>query len=63
MVKVLVLNRTVTQEECPWLDADLPEGTTVWSYTGYDYGVISPNGIAVTAKQRRHHSLKFLGIL
>jgi len=50
MSKVLILTRDVTQNECPWLDADLPKGTTVWSYDGYTYHVVSPAGIAVSAK-------------
>lgn len=50
MSRVLVLVRDVTQEEAPWLDRDLKAGETVWSYSGHTYGVISPQGIAVTAK-------------
>ena len=49
-MKVLVLKRDVTQQECPWLNTDLKVGTTVWSYSGQVYGCISPTGIAVTAK-------------
>ncbi len=51
MSKVLTLTRDVTQMECPWLDRDLPKGTNVWSYHGYDYGVVSSKGVAVTAKE------------
>ena len=50
MSKVLTLKRPVTQAECPWLDTELPAGTTVWSYDGFTYGVVSPSGIAVSAK-------------
>lgn len=50
MPRILVLNRDVTVEECPWLDADLIAGTVVWSYDGYTYGCVRPSGIAVTAK-------------
>ncbi len=50
MSKVLILKRDVPQSECPWLDADLKKGTTVWSYEGYTYGVVTPSGVAVTAK-------------
>jgi len=50
MSKVLTLKRTVTQKECPWLDADLPAGAQVWSYEGCTYGCTSPSGVAVSAK-------------
>ena len=50
MPTVLVTTRLVTQLECPWLDADIPAGTTVWSFDGHDYGCITPYGVAVTAK-------------
>ena len=50
MSKVLRLKRNVTQRECPWLDRDLPAGTPVFTYYGPTYGVVSPNGIAVTVK-------------
>ena len=50
MAKVLGLSRDVSQGECPWLDRDLPKGTQVWSYSGTTYGVVSPRGVAVTAK-------------
>lgn len=45
------LTRTVTREECPWLDADLPEGTTVYNYTGCTYGCISWQGKAVSIEE------------
>lgn len=51
MPKVLITTREVTQRECPWLDANIPPGTPVWSYDGHTYGCITPEGIAVTAKQ------------
>jgi hypothetical protein len=41
------LSRTVTTDECPWLDADIPAGTRVERYAGDTYGCIGPNGIAV----------------
>lgn len=50
MARVLTTTRLVTQQECPWLDADIPVGITVWSYSGATYGVVSPRGVAVTAK-------------
>jgi hypothetical protein len=50
-MKALTLTRTVTQQECPWLDEDLPAGTQVWEYHGCAYGCISPSGIAVVAKK------------
>jgi len=43
------LVRNVTHGECPWLDlTGLPEGTVVYEYSGYTYGCISDNGIAVS---------------
>lgn len=50
MSKVLITTREVTQEECPWLDADIPAGTTLWSYSGHTYGCVSSGGVAVVAK-------------
>lgn len=50
MTTRLTLTRDVTRHECPWLDEDLKKGTPVWSYHGHTYGVVSPRGIAVTAK-------------
>ena len=50
MSKLLVLNRNVTIQECPWLDEDLPKGTVVWSYDDHTYGCVSSKGVAVTAK-------------
>ena len=49
-MKVLILTRRVTQEECPWLDRDYELGETVWSYGGAVYGCIGPTGTAVCAK-------------
>ena len=49
-MKILTLKRLVTQMECPWLDADLPAGTQVWTYHGATYGCVSREGVAVTAK-------------
>jgi hypothetical protein len=50
MSKVLVLNRDVTQQECPWLDRDLKTGEQVWTYEMFTYGCIQPSGVAVTFK-------------
>lgn len=40
------LTRDLTKAECPWLKADLREGTIVHEYTGHTYGCISSKGIA-----------------
>ena len=45
------LIRAVTRQECPWLDADLPEGTEVHKYTGYTYGCISGKGVAISLEE------------
>lgn len=50
MSKVLITTRVITQQECPWLDNDVPAGTVLWSYDGATYGVVSDNGKAVSAK-------------
>ena len=44
----LTLKRTVTKQECPWLDKDLPAGTQVTKYDGPTYGCVSDNGFAAT---------------
>jgi len=44
------LIRDVTKKECPWLDRTFKEGETVYYYSGYTYGCISFNGIAVCEK-------------
>ena len=54
MSKILTLTRAVTQSECPWLDADLPAGTQVWTYEHCTYGVIGAMGVAVTAKMAEY---------
>ena len=38
---VLRTTRLVTKSECPWLDADVPEGTTAIRYFGPTYGCIN----------------------
>lgn len=43
-----ILNREVTTQECFWLKKDLHQGDMVYKYSGYTYGVMSPNGVAVT---------------
>ena len=42
-----IVNRAVMKTECPWLDADVPEGTIVHRYFGFTYGCIG-SGVAVT---------------
>ena len=39
--------REVTRKECHWLREDIPEGTTLYKFTGATYGVIG-DGIAMT---------------
>lgn len=43
-----IINREITQKECPWLEKDLQKGKVVYKYNGYTCGVIGSNGIAVT---------------
>jgi len=42
--------RTITKQECHWLDADIPVGTTVHEFTGCTYGCIG-DGIAVSLEE------------
>jgi hypothetical protein len=44
----LIVTRTVTTDECDWLDRDVIEGELVVAFFGCTYGCISPNGIAVS---------------
>lgn len=48
MPEKLQITRDVTKSECPWLDADVPAGSVVYSYTGATYGCVGPDGLAVT---------------
>lgn len=43
-----VIVRDLTPEDCHWLDGTITKGTLVYHYTGYTYGCISRNGIAVS---------------
>ena len=43
-----VLTRTVTQDECRWLDHAFIEGQTVFLFHGPTYGCIGPYGVAVS---------------
>lgn len=52
----LITTRLVTMEECPWLDDDVEQGTVVHRYSGVTYGVIGPDGVAVTLQP---HKLPF----
>lgn len=46
-----VLTRTVTTNECHWLDKDLKEGLIVFRYEGCTYGCVTPNGVPVTLER------------
>lgn len=49
MSTAVYLTRTVTKEEAPWLDADLPEGTPVLLYRGATHGCVNlSQGLACT---------------
>ena len=43
-----VLKRTVTQQECPWLEKDFQEGEEIYYFPGCTYGCISSEGDAFT---------------
>jgi hypothetical protein len=45
-----MLNRTVSKNEAPWLNSDLPKGKIVYRYAGATYGCIGWNGVAVSDK-------------
>jgi hypothetical protein len=51
MLKKYRVIRDVTYNECSWLDRDFIEGEILYEYTGYTYGCISSNGIALTESQ------------
>ena len=50
------MNRKLTQVEYDWLDRDYELGETLYLYNGglKKYGVISPDGIAVTEIKGEH---------
>jgi len=52
--RTLTTTRVVTQEECPWLDMDLPLGTVVYEFYDCTYGCVSPTGVAVKLKDDPH---------
>lgn len=43
-----IIKRTLTTDECEWLDENIPEGTTIYKYDGPTYGIVSPSGIAIS---------------
>jgi hypothetical protein len=43
---MLKLTRTVTPDECSWLDRTYFKNEVVYKFGGCTYGCISPNGIA-----------------
>jgi hypothetical protein len=47
MKKFLVM-RDIGSTTCPWLDKRIHEGDIVYEYTGFTYGLVSDEGIAVT---------------
>mmetsp|Transcript_23742 Transcript_23742/g.43430 ORF Transcript_23742/g.43430 Transcript_23742/m.43430 type:complete len:253 (+) Transcript_23742:51-809(+) len=44
----LTLARTVTKDECSWLDEELPKGSIVYLFRGHTYGLIGNTGVAVS---------------
>jgi hypothetical protein len=47
-VKLVILDRDVTRDECHWLERDFKAGEQLYIYYGYTYGCISHKGIACT---------------
>ena len=43
-----VMTRTIDTFECPWLDATIIEGETLYPCHKPTYGCIGPNGVAAT---------------
>jgi hypothetical protein len=43
----LIVTRTVTTDECDWLEQDIQKGQIVFVFTGCTYGAIN-SGIAVS---------------
>lgn len=44
----LMLLRTITLEECPWLERPMLQNAIVYRFQGCDYGCVSQKGLAVT---------------
>lgn len=44
----VLITREVSHSECPWLPRPLAEGEILYEYVGYDYGVITPAGVALS---------------
>jgi len=53
--KPLIINRTISRTECPWLLYDLTAGTIVHGYP-YEMGIISLQGMAVSIQIDDHSS-------
>jgi hypothetical protein len=47
------VTRDVYPEECPWLTAPITKGALLWYCQKYDYGCVTPNGVAVTTQEDR----------
>lgn len=41
------ITRNLTQDECPWLDEKIGQGSTMYSFHGCTYGSIG-DGVALT---------------
>eukprot|EP00929_Paragymnodinium_shiwhaense_P068316 TRINITY_DN34330_c0_g1_i1.p1 TRINITY_DN34330_c0_g1~~TRINITY_DN34330_c0_g1_i1.p1 ORF type:complete len:307 (-),score=62.70 TRINITY_DN34330_c0_g1_i1:619-1488(-) len=48
----LAVIRRVSASECPWLSASLPPYSTVYTWSGATYGVLSADGLPVTFRPR-----------
>ena len=48
MTRAMTVTRDVGRDECPWLNATVKAGSTVYPCRQATYGAISAAGIAVT---------------
>ena len=48
MPKKFILTRTVTKNECKWLDKDVEKDEVIYECIEHDYGCVGPTGTACT---------------
>ncbi len=57
------LKRTVTQEECPWLNRDYEKGEIVYKFYERTYGCIRDNGTACSHIPNEYPFLNYQPLL
>lgn len=46
--RAMLVTRTVTRNECPWLDGDIAEGELLYECRQATYGCVAWTGVAAT---------------